>query len=134
MSNVADVIRAWVGAANSHDADKIAALYSPQAQVLYAWGELFDGQKSINAHFASFFHAFPTWQKQPFSLIQGPHDWAVLEWEARATFSGRYLNTEPTGRSFQLRGCGVFHVVNGHIRIHRRYLDRQEWFRQIGIE
>jgi uncharacterized protein (TIGR02246 family) len=134
MSNVADVIKAWVSAANSHDADKMAALYSPQAQVLYAWGELLDGQRSINAHFTSFFRAFPTWQKQPFSLIQGPHDWAVLEWQARATFVGSYLNAEPTGRSFQLRGCGVFHVVNGHIRLHRRYLDRLDWYRQMGIE
>jgi limonene-1,2-epoxide hydrolase len=58
----------------------------------------------------------------------------VLEWQAHATFMGRFHDREPTGRSFQLRGCGVFHVVDGQIRLHRRYLDRREWFRQIGIE
>jgi len=27
----------------------------------------------------------------------------------------------------------VFHVVDGHIRLHRRYLDRHDWYRQLGI-
>jgi len=134
MRNVADVIRAWVAAANLHDPEKIAALYSPQAQLLYAWCELLDGQQSIIEHFDDFFRAFPTWQKQPYSLIQGNHDWGVLEWQANATFMGRYHDKEPTGRSFQLRGCGVFHVVDGRIRLHRRYLDRRDWYRQLGIE
>jgi uncharacterized protein (TIGR02246 family) len=134
MRNVADVIRAWVVAANSHDPERIAALYSPQAQLLYTWGELLDGQASIAEHFDAFFRAFPTWQKQPYSLIQGHHDWAVLEWQAHASFMGPYCDRQPTGRSFHLRGCGVFHVVDGQIRLHRRYLDRRDWFRQIGIE
>ena len=133
MSQVADVITAWVAAANSHDANKIAALYSPQAQLLYAWGELHDGQESISNHFASFFQAFPTWSKEAYSLIQGPQEWGVLEWQAEAEFLGPYLETAPTGRSFRVRGCGVFHVVNGRIRLHRRYLDRRDWFQQMGI-
>jgi uncharacterized protein (TIGR02246 family) len=133
MPNVADVIRAWVVAANSHDAERLASLYSPHAQLLYAWGELLDGQKSITEHFDTFFQAFPNWQKQPYSLIQGNHDWAVLEWQANAQFLGPYRDNAPTGRSFQVRGCGVFHVVDGHIRLHRRYLDRRDWYRQMGL-
>jgi uncharacterized protein (TIGR02246 family) len=134
MRNAADLIRAWVDAANSRDPEQITALYAPHAQLLYTWGELLDGQKSINEHFTDFFSAFPNWKKQPYSLIQGHHDWAVLEWQAHATFSGRFRDKDPTGRSFQLRGCGVFHVVNDRIRLHRRYLDRRDWFRQMGIE
>jgi len=133
MTTVAEVIKAWLAAANSHDPERLAALYSPQAQLLYTWGELLDGRQSINAHFTDFFRAFPTWEKQPYSLIQGHHDWAAVEWQAHATFVGPYLNAQPTGRSFQLRGCGVFHVVDGHIRLHRRYLDRKDWYRQLGI-
>ena len=134
MRNVADVIRAWVVAANSHDPERVAALYAPHAQLLYNWGELLDGRDSINAHFTDFFRAVPTWQKEPYSLILGHHDWGVLEWQAHATFDGPYRDTAPTGRSFQLRGCGVFHVVDGRIRLHRRYLDRKDWFRQLGID
>lgn len=133
MSTVADVINQWVAAANSHDAGEIAALYSPHAQLLYAWGELLDGRDSINDHFRNFFRAFPNWLKEPYSLIQSSGDWAVLEWQARAAFLGPYLQTEPTGRSFHLRGCGVFHIVNGRIRLHRRYLDRRDWFQQMGL-
>lgn len=135
MPNVADVIRAWVTAVNSHDPEKMAALYSPEGQLLYTWGELLKGQESITEHFDALFTAFPAWEKQPYSLIQGQHhDWGVLEWQANATFVGRYRDNEPTGRSFQLRGCGVFHVVDGQIRLHRRYLDRRDWYRQLGIE
>jgi hypothetical protein len=134
MCDVAEVIRAWVSAANAHSAERLAELYSPHGQLLYNWGELVDGQDCINRHFIDFFTAFPTWAKQPYSLIQGHHDWGVLEWQANATFIGRYRDTDPTGRSCQLRGCGVFHIVDGHIRLHRRYLDRRDWFRQLGIE
>ena len=134
MQNVADVIRTWVNAANSHDPEGLAALYSPRAQLLYTWGELLNGQESISAHFTDFFRAFPTWQKEPYSLIQSDHNWAALEWQAQATFDGPYRDAAPTGRSFQLRGCGVFHVVDGRIRLHRRYLDRKDWYRQLGIE
>ncbi|MEY2545499.1 MAG: hypothetical protein QOG48_616 [Verrucomicrobiota bacterium] len=133
MSQVADVINAWVAAANSHDAAEIASLYSPQAQLLYAWGELLDGRDSITHHFDDFFRAFPNWSKEPYSLIQGERDWAVLEWQARAAFLGPYRQNEPTGRSFHVRGCGVFHVVNGRIRLHRRYIDRRDWFQQMGL-
>jgi ketosteroid isomerase-like protein len=133
MQNIAEVVGAWVVAANAHNAERLASLYSPEAQLLYTWGELLNGQESINAHFVDFFRAFPTWRKEPYSLIHGYHDWAVLEWQARATFDGPYHDAAPTGRSFQLRGCGVFHIVEGQIRLHRRYLDRKEWYRQMGL-
>ena len=133
MSEIASVVSAWVKAVNSHDAQAIASLYSPHAQLLYAWGELVDGRDSISRHFTDFFEAFPNWSKEAYSLIQGPHDWGAVEWQAQGAFLGRYENSEPTGRSFRLRGCGIFHVVNGSIRLHRRYLDRRNWFQQIGL-
>lgn len=133
MNDAANVINQWLVAANAHDARELAALYSPRAQLLYAWGELLDGRDSITAHFTDFFRAFPNWSKEAFSLIQSESDWAVVEWQAQAAFLGPYKESEPTGRSFRLRGCGVFHVVNGHIRLHRRYLDRRDWFQQMGL-
>jgi uncharacterized protein (TIGR02246 family) len=133
MNQVPDVINAWLAAANAHDAAGIAELYSPQAQLLEAWGELLDGRDSINNYFTDLFRAFPNWSKEPYSLIQNDSDWAVLEWQAQAAFLGPYKQNEPTGRSFRLRGCGVFHVVNGLIRLHRRYLDRRDWFQQMGL-
>src|SRR4051794_16452226 len=128
MQNVAEVIRAWIVAANSHDAEQLAALYSPQGQLLYTWGELLNGQESINAHFADFFRAFPNWKKGPSSLFSGSQVGAVVEWQAPATFDGPSREAAPTGRSFQLRGGGVSHTVDGQTRLHRRYLDRKDWF------
>jgi hypothetical protein len=133
MSEVADVIDAWVTAMNSHDAAELAGLYSSQAQLLYTWGEMLEGRDSINDHFAAFFLAFPNWQKEPYSLIPGPPHWYVLEWQARAAFLGPYHGMEPTGRPFQLRGCGVFYIANGRIGLHRRYLDRRDWYQQMGV-
>jgi hypothetical protein len=39
----------------------------------------------------------------------------------------------PNGRSFTLRGCGFFHVVDGKIRFQRGYFDKTTWFGQLGI-
>jgi pimeloyl-ACP methyl ester carboxylesterase len=39
----------------------------------------------------------------------------------------------PTGRTFTLRGCGFFQIVDGKIRSQRGYWDRATWFNQLGL-
>jgi steroid delta-isomerase-like uncharacterized protein len=131
---IKDVLARWVAAMNAHDAVRLADLYSPEAQLLYGWGELVAGQSEIAEHFCLFFRSFPNWAKEPFSLIQGAEDWAALEWRGEATFLEAYRGTEPTGRSFHLRGCGVFHFVDGRISLQRRYFDRRSWYQQMGLQ
>jgi hypothetical protein len=133
MTVAQEVIRDWIAAANLRDPERLAQLYAPEAHVLYSWGELFTGQKQIERHFANFFAAFPNWAKEPQSFVDGLKDWSVLEWQASAAFLGPYDHIEPTGRSFRLRGCGVFHIVDRRIRVHRRYLDRLDWYQQLGV-
>ena len=44
-------------------------------------------------------------------------EWAILEWQ------------DPKG----LRGCGLFHVVDGKIEFQRGYWDRLSFLRQQGL-
>jgi hypothetical protein len=46
---------------------------------------------------------------------------------------GKLEDLEPTGKSFKLRGCGFFQIVNGNIKLQRGYWDKLTWFNQIGI-
>lgn len=133
MSVAQEIVRKWIAAANRRDPEKLAQLYAPEGQLLYSWGELVSGQNDIERHFRTFFGAFPNWAKEPQAFIDGLEDWGVLEWQATAAFLGPYEHIQPTGRSFRLRGCGVFHVVDNRIRLHRRYLDRLGWFEQLGV-
>src|SRR3954468_3969377 len=133
MADVTDVISAWVMAVNARDVNTIRRLYAPDAQITYGWGELVSGADAIEQHFDAFFQAFPDWSKRPFAAVFGREDWAALEWKAEATFLGRYEDAAPTGRRFRLRGCGVFHVVNERIEVHRRYFDRRSWYQQMGL-
>ena len=46
---------------------------------------------------------------------------------------GEFAGHAPTGRSFTLRGCGFFQIVDGKIRSQRGYWDRATWFNQLGL-
>jgi steroid delta-isomerase-like uncharacterized protein len=95
---------------------------------------LLAGRDAIAAHFSALFEAFPDWRKQPYAVFEALEDWAVVEWRAAGTFLGTFDGALPTGRQFRLRGCGVFNVLDGQIQMHRRYFDRREWYRQMGLE
>jgi steroid delta-isomerase-like uncharacterized protein len=135
MKTARDVIAAWVEATNAHDASALAALYHDDAQLLQvAFGELLTGPGPIQHAFDSFYHAFPDYTKEPLTLLVcDDQQWATLEWKGAGSFLGAFAEAEATGRSFTLRGCGVYHVVDGKIARHRRYFDRRSWYRQIGI-
>jgi hypothetical protein len=60
-------------------------------------------------------------------------EWAILEWSGGGTWRGAFVGREPNGRSFKLRGCGFFRVVDGKIRFQRGYWDKLTWFKQLAI-
>jgi steroid delta-isomerase-like uncharacterized protein len=60
-------------------------------------------------------------------------EWAMLEWSGGATWRGEFAGMPPNGKTFTLRGCGFFHVVDGQIKYQRGYWDRATWFKQLDI-
>lgn len=127
------VMLAWVDAFNRRDADALIPLYHPEAtnhQV--AAGEPVVGRDAIIRDARGFFAAFP----DSYTTVEAMHqdgEWVMLEWSGGATWLGAFAGRQPNGKTFTLRGCGFFHIVDGQIRFQRGYWDRAGWFLQLGI-
>lgn len=133
MKTPREVIEEWVAAFNARDAACAAALYHADAtnwQV--AAGPPVIGQANIKEELTSFFAAFPDSVTHVENLFE-TGEWAILEWSGGATWQGEFAGLRPNGKTFTLRGCGFFHVVDGKIQYQRGYWDRATWFQQLGI-
>ncbi|MCW5723557.1 MAG: nuclear transport factor 2 family protein [Maricaulaceae bacterium] len=100
------VVRRWVEAFNTADADALAALYHDDATNHQVMRDPVRGQAHIRAMFSAEFAAMKM-TCIPENLFSDG-EWAILEWR------------DPEGR----RGCGFFHIVDGRIAFQRGYWDR----------
>ena len=129
-----EVVLEWVAAYNARDPRALAELYHEDAtnhQV--ALGEPMVGKEQMLESFTAFFHAFPDNFTHIEQLFESGGEWAILEWHGGATWKGELDGRAPNGKSFTLRGCGFFHVVDGKIAFQRGYFDRATWFFQLDI-
>jgi steroid delta-isomerase-like uncharacterized protein len=133
MKSPREIIGEWVAAFNARDAARAAALYHGDAtnwQV--AAGPPAVGRVKIHQELASFFTAFA----DNFTDMEAPFEdgqWAILEWSGGGTWKGEFAGMPPNGKTFTLRGCGFFHIIDGKIKTQRGYWDRATWFKQLGI-
>lgn len=128
-----DVVQLWVEAFNRRDADAAAALYHEDAVNLQvAEGVPTVGREAMRAGFAYFFRAFPDTYTTPVNLFEDG-EWAILEWRGGATWRGEFAGRPGNGRSFEIHGCGFFHVTDGLIKFQRGYWDKVSWFSQLGL-
>lgn len=128
-----EVLRDWAAAYNERDPYALAALYHKDAEnVQVAFDAPVRGREALLESFISFFRAFPDNFTHIENLFEDG-EWAIIEWSGGGTFLGELGSIPPTGKSFTLRGCGFFHIVDGKIRFQRGYFDKLTWFSQIGI-
>ena len=133
MSGSKELLLTWIEAFQACDADRVAACYAEDAvNFQVAAGEPAVGREQIAEDTAKFFTAFPDAWSRVENLL-GDGDWAAWEWVGGGTFLGRLGAIEPTGRSFEIRGCGFFRFREGLIVYQRGYWDKHSWFTQIGI-
>lgn len=133
MNTPLEVVQDWVVAYNRRDAQAAAELYHEDAtNFQVALSDPTVGRKAIMEDLLSFFHAFPNNFTHAENLFEDG-EWAILEWSGGGTWRGEFASTAPNGRSFTLRGCGFFHVLDGKIRFQRGYFDKATWFGQLGI-
>jgi len=133
MDTPLEVVQDWVAAYNRRDAQAAAELYYEDAtNFQVALGDPTVGRKAILEDLLSFFQAFPDNLTHAENLFEDG-EWAILEWSGGGTWRGEFAGTAPNGRSFTLRGCGFFHVLDGKIRFQRGYFDKATWFGQLGI-
>ncbi len=134
MSSSKRLLEVWIDAFNRRDIAALSACYASSAinhQV--AAGPPAIGIESITADFESFFQGFPDSYAQVENIIS-ENDWAAWEWVGGGTFLGGFLSAKPTGRKYELRGCGFFQFKEEKIILQRGYWDRHTWFSQVGLE
>ncbi|MBD1935794.1 ester cyclase [Microcoleus sp. FACHB-68] len=133
MKSPKEVLRDWVAAYNARDPYTLIDLYHDDAinhQV--AFGDPLQGREALLESFIAFFNAFPDNYTHPENIFEDGN-WAIIEWSGGGTFLGELGGNAPTGKSFTLRGCGFFQIVEGKICFQRGYIDKYTWFRQIGL-
>lgn len=128
-----ELLQNWIDAFQACDVERVAACYADDAvNFQVAADEPAIGREQIKADTDAFFKAFPDAWSRVENLI-GDGDWAAWEWIGGGTFLGEFAGVNPTGNSFELRGCGFFKFNDGLILFQRGYWDKHSWFSQIGI-
>ncbi len=127
------LLELWIEDFQRCDAQAVADRYAADAfNFQVATGRPDVGKGSIHLGLVEFFTAFPDAWSVVENLI-GDGDRAAWEWRGGGTWTGKFLGYEPTGRSFEIRGCGFFLFRDGLIVEQRGYWDKQSWFSQIGF-
>jgi steroid delta-isomerase-like uncharacterized protein len=127
------LLQNWIDAFQRWDLDAVVACYAEDAvNFQVAAGEPAVGIEQIRKDTAEFFQGFPdAWSRVDNLMSDG--DWAAWEWLGGGTFTGEFYGNEPTGKSFEIRGCGFFNISNGKIVYQRGYWDKLSWFKQVGL-
>ena len=109
------LVSAWVAAFNRQDVDALAGMYAEDAVNHQEAEAPVVGREAIRTMFAAGFAA-----AEMVCIVENlfeDGEWAIQEWR------------DPLG----LRGCGFFHVVEGHIVFQRGYWDKLTFLRQHGL-
>jgi steroid delta-isomerase-like uncharacterized protein len=134
MSESKKLIRKWIDAFTRKDLEAVMDCYADDAvnwQV--AAGEPTIGKEQIRKDTAEFFKGFPDFYSIVENII-ADEDWAVWEWLGGGTFGGEFYGSQPTHKSYELRGCGFFQFNDGKIILQRGYWDKLTWFSQVGLD
>ena len=131
--NSKELLTQWIDAFQACDVARVVECYADDAvNFQVAAGEPSVGKTQIEKDTAEFFRGFPDAWSRVENLI-GDGNWAAWEWIGGGTFTGEFSGNQPTGRSFEIRGCGFFNFRDGGIVLQRGYWDRLSWFKQVGL-
>lgn len=127
------LLQKWIDAFQACDVAAVTACYADDAvNFQVAAGEPAVGIEQIRKDTAEFFKGFPDAWSRVENLI-GDGDWAAWEWLGGGTFAGEFYGSRPTGKTFEIRGCGFFNFREGKILYQRGYWDKLSWFKQVGL-
>lgn len=125
-----EVVRKWIEAFNTRDAELGASLYHEDAEIMQvAFGIPLTGREAIYQDLKEFFKHNPDNETHIVNLFS-EGEWAIVEWIGNATF---FLTPESQGKRFTLRGSGFFHITDGKINHQRGYFDKATWFKQVDL-
>jgi steroid delta-isomerase-like uncharacterized protein len=126
--NSPSVAESWISGWNSHDANKLASLFTDD--VTYedvAFAQISHGPAELRKFAADEFAAVPDLHVELVnSSVMGDH--GTIEWKFSGTDSGMFK----TGKKFEVRGVSVITVKNGKIERNVDYYDVATLMRQVG--
>ena len=126
------LLQQWVAAWNAHDAQAIAALYTPDA----VYEDVPSNTASTNGDVAGFLRPF-------FAVVADVQltpqhgvataDWAVLEYDFAATNNGFIPGAAAQGKSFSVRIATIFALRGDQIQRSSDYYDVATILTQLGM-
>ncbi|MBI3977689.1 MAG: ester cyclase [Chloroflexi bacterium] len=124
-----DLVEAW----NSHDVERLGALYTPDFEgVDVAQAAPLHGLEGIRLTFARYLRAFPDLHFTiDEAVVQG--DRLALAWTARGTHRGPLLNIPATGRGVTVRGVSLLTVEGRRARRSIHIWDVAGLLRALGL-
>lgn len=94
----------------AHDATAVSELY---AEDVVFTGTPLRGRSALKQFDASFYAAFPDYQREYLTEVVGD-DVVAFTHHYTATHTGRWMGMEPTGMRLDVTGCSVLKVRDGH--------------------
>jgi steroid delta-isomerase-like uncharacterized protein len=128
-----DLIEELISALNSHDIERVAALYADDYEgtdVSEAQPQI--GRPGMRSLISRIYSAFPDIQFTSLETIEH-NDRVVLVWSARGTHRGAILNIPATGRSIGMSGIAVLTVRDGRISRGRSMWDLAGLLREMAL-
>lgn len=123
----------WVAAYNSHDPDAAADLYAEEVtNVQLPWPKPVLGRDAMRTTYLKVFQAFPDIRVEVDNVLEDGL-WTVVEWRFSGTMQGEFAGHPPNHRTFNMRGCELFHIVDGKIVVQHGYWDKATMFEQLGL-
>ena len=131
--NSKQLLENWIDAFQACDVGRVMECYSDEAvNFQVAAGEPAVGKLQIEIDTKEFFKGFPdAWSRVENVIADG--DRSAWEWTGGGTFLGEFYGNAPTGKSFEIRGCGFFTFRDSKIILQHGYWDKLSWFRQVGL-
>lgn len=119
----------WIAAWNSHDVEKLVALFTPD--VTYEdvpFSQVSHGSADLRKFVQSEFESCPDLHVELVSSwTQGGH--GVMQW----IFSGTDKGFFKTGKKFSVRGASIIELKNGKISHNQDYYDAATLMRAVGV-
>ncbi len=127
------LLKNWIDALQAWDVEGVVSCYALDAvNFQIATGKPAVGIEQIAADTREFFQGFPdAWSRVDNLISDGNR--AAWEWVGGGTFAGEFYGNQPTGKTFEIHGCGFFTFQDGLIVFQQGYWDKLSWFTQVGL-
>jgi steroid delta-isomerase-like uncharacterized protein len=126
------LLQQWVAAWNAHDAQAIAALYTPDAVYEDVPSNTASTNGDVAGFLGPFFAVVADVQLTPQHGV-ATADWAVLEYDFAATNNGFIPGAAAQGKSFSVRIATIFALRGDKIQRSSDYYDAATILAQLGM-